>query len=63
MYIILIGRGLAALLILAKGQCEGLNSGMGEKLESPMPFLFPYTLIFYWPRRGEQVGCILETEK
>ena len=36
-------RGLAALLILAKGQCEGLNSGMSEKLESPMPFLFPYS--------------------
>ena len=27
-----IGRGLTALLILAKGQCEGLNSGMGEEV-------------------------------
>ena len=24
-------RGLTALLILAWGQCEGLNTGMGEK--------------------------------
>jgi hypothetical protein len=25
------GRGLAALLILGEGQCEGLITGMGEK--------------------------------
>ena len=36
-------RGLAALLILDTGQCEGLKAGMGEKLETPMPFLFPFT--------------------
>ena len=35
-------RGLTALLILELGQCEGLTTGMGEKLESPMPFLFPF---------------------
>ena len=38
---IITWRGLAALLILEVGQCEGLNAGMSEKLESPMPFLFP----------------------
>ena len=38
-------RGLAALLILVRGQCEGLRSGMGEKLETPMPFLFPLILL------------------
>ena len=32
------------LLILVWGQCEGLKSGMGEKLETPMPFLFPFVL-------------------
>ena len=32
------------LLILVWGQCEGLKSGMGEKLETPMPFLFPFAL-------------------
>ena len=39
---IITWRGLAALLILNTGQCEGLIVGMSEKLESPMPFLFPY---------------------
>ena len=28
---IITWRGLAALLILAQGQCEGLSIGMGEK--------------------------------
>jgi hypothetical protein len=50
-------RGLAALLILGKGQCEGLTTGMSEKLESPMPFLFPdLNLNTNQPRRGERVG-------
>ena len=53
---IIAWRGLAALLILDEGQCEGLNAGMGEKLESPMPFLFPYTLSLYRLRLGERVG-------
>ena len=35
---IIAWRGLAALLILDWGQCEGLTTGMGEKLETPMPF-------------------------
>ena len=35
---IITWRGLAALLILEEGQCEGLNTGMGEKLRTPMPF-------------------------
>ena len=26
------------------GQCEGLNAGMGAKVETPMPFLFPYKI-------------------
>ena len=43
LYIIITWRGLAALLILELGQCEGLMTGMGEKLETPMPFLFPPT--------------------
>ena len=28
---IITWRGLAALLILGMGQCEGMRSGMGEK--------------------------------
>ena len=28
---IITWRGLAALLILVQGQCEGLTAGMGEK--------------------------------
>jgi hypothetical protein len=32
-------RGLAALLILGMGQCAGLNTGMGEKLEYSHAFL------------------------
>ena len=36
-------RGPAALLILEKGQCEDLNTGMGTEVEVPMPFLFPMT--------------------
>ena len=38
---IITWRGLAALLILDMGQCEGLNTGMGTKVKNPMPFLFP----------------------
>ena len=35
---IITWRGLVTLLILVWGQCEGLRSGMSEKLDSPMPF-------------------------
>jgi hypothetical protein len=38
MYIIFIGRGLAALLILGEGQCEGLNTGMSEKVRTSQAF-------------------------
>ena len=43
---IITWRGLAALLILGMGQCEGLRSGMGES-RIPMPFLFPLTKTNY----------------
>lgn len=51
-YNIFIWRGLMALLILEEGQCEGLRTGMGEKLESPMPFLFPLCFVSYQDRCG-----------
>ncbi len=53
---IITRRGLATLLILRKRQCEGLNVGMGERLDSPMPFLFPYTFSRTSRGRGERVG-------
>ena len=40
-HIILLGVGWLALLILAKGQCEGQRSGIGTEERIPMPFLFP----------------------
>ena len=51
-------RGLAALLILEEGQCEGLTAGMGEKLETPMPFLFPQINIIKECQIGECKGII-----
>ncbi len=36
-------RGLAELLILIKGQCEGLYSGISDGKFLPRPFLSPYT--------------------
>ena len=47
-------RGLAALLILEEGQCEGLTAGMGEKLETPMPFLFPYLILLLTAEFGSK---------
>lgn len=44
---IITWRGLAALLILDWGQCEGLNAGMGRSSYSHAFFLFPQiTMIF-----------------
>ena len=40
-YIISLGVGWLALLILDTRQCEGLKPGMGEELESPTSFMFP----------------------
>ena len=51
MYII-TWRGLTTLLILVRRQCEGLIPGMGEKLDSPMPFLFPLCFVSYQDRCG-----------
>ena len=50
---IIAWRGLAALLILVRGQCEGLTAGMGGKVETPMPFLFPYLFIYIGASAGE----------
>ena len=36
-------RGLAELLILIKGQCEGLIGGISDGKFTPAPFLFPST--------------------
>ena len=36
---IITWRGLAALLILAQGQCEGLNTGMGRSSNSHAFFI------------------------
>jgi hypothetical protein len=51
-----IGRGLAALLILGEGQCEGLNAGMGEKVRISHAFFVSIHLMFNQPRQGERVG-------
>ena len=37
-FIIVPGVGWLALLILAKGQCEGLNIGIGAEKKLPRPF-------------------------
>ena len=36
--------GWLALLILEKGQCEGLNTGVSTEKQTPTSFLFPYIL-------------------
>ena len=61
MSIISSGVGWLRCLSLDWGQCEGLNTGMGEKLESPMPFLFPYT--FNVPILGVFVGKEWNSQK
>ena len=42
-YIILLGVGWLALLILETGQCEGLKVGIGTEEQTPTSFLFPKT--------------------
>ena len=44
-YIISLGVGWLALLILAKRQCESLTSGIGAEEQTPTSFLFPLTII------------------
>ena len=51
-----IGRGLAALLILRKRQCEGLNVGMGEEVRFSHAFFVSINLMFHKLRQGERVG-------
>ena len=52
---IITWRGLAALLILGMGQCEGLRSGMGESRNSHA-FLFPYNILLCVPLPWELCG-------
>lgn len=40
-FIISLGVGWLALLILETGQCEGLIAGIGAEEITPTPFLFP----------------------
>ena len=40
-HIILLGVGWLALLILEKGQCESLTTGIGTEEQTPTSFLFP----------------------
>ena len=40
-YIISLGVGWLALLILAQGQCESLTTGIGAEEQTPTSFLFP----------------------
>lgn len=53
---IITWRGLAALLILTWGQCEGLRLGMGEKQNTPMPFLFPFNILLNVPHLRKSCG-------
>lgn len=48
-------RGLAALLILERGQCEGLRSGMGESRKLPCLFCFQAKQIIN-AEFGESIG-------
>ena len=41
-YIISLGVGWLALLILDTGQCEGLKTGIGAEELTPTSFLFPH---------------------
>ena len=46
--------GWLALLILEKGQCEGLNTGVSTEKQTPTSFLFPYILSLtaeFWGHR------------
>ena len=45
--IISLGVGWLALLILEKGQCEGLNTGVSTEKQIPTSFLFPYILALF----------------
>ena len=42
-YIISLGVGWLALLILERGQCESLTIGIGAEEQTPTSFLFPET--------------------
>lgn len=55
-------RGLAELLILIKGQCEGLIGEISDRKFTPAPFLFP-ELYINQLRQGERVGRIIIMDK
>ncbi len=44
-YIITLGVGWLALLIFTKGQCEGLNLGIGAEEQTPTSFFISKTLL------------------
>ena len=49
-YIIQLGVGWLALLILEKGQCESLIAGIGTEKDAFTPFSFPHINYFNQPR-------------
>ena len=56
-YIISLGVGWLALLILETGQCEGLKVGIGAEEQTPTSFLFPdlnRILTLNWGVRRQQ---------
>ena len=46
-YIISLGVGWLALLILETGQCESLTTGIGAEKQTPTSFLFPDLTDYY----------------
>ena len=55
--------GWLALLILEKGQCEGLTTGVSTEKQTPTSFLFPYILGLtaeFWGVHKSKVDLVMD---